>query len=215
MFDGASVNSGIEAFTYNDITKKFWVTTEAGLKKDGGNASPARSKQRANTLRFQSYNEDGAVCGQWIYVTDKHQKTTLGNLYSFGVPCLCALDDGRLLVMEREAKFEYVTDGEVAFCHEKLYLVDPISTPEGETLEKTLLLEFPSSLVASESSETLTGEFANYEGMCLGPWLSNGSRVLMLVSDSQGNMSISYSLDSTPYVLPDVFLPIVLKMTDE
>lgn len=215
MFEGTTTNNGIESLTYNDITKRLWTTTEAGLEKDGGNASPVRSKQRANMLRFQSYDENGTVCGQWIYITDEHTKKTIGNLYSFGVPCLCALDDGRLLVMEREAKFEYVIEGEVAFCHEKLYLVDPTSIPEGGTLEKTLLLEIPSSVVASESSETITGEFANYEGMCLGPWRPDGNRVLMLVSDSQGNMSITYSLESTPFVLPDVFLPIILKMSDE
>jgi len=210
MFEGYATNNGLESLSYNNVTKLFWTTTEAGIKKDGGIASPIRTKQRTNILRFQSYNEDCSIGGQWIYETDRHQKSSLGDLYSFGVPTICALDDGRLLVMERESRFEYVSDGEVAFCHEKLYLVDPSITPEGELLEKTLLLELPSLVTVSKEDKTVSGEFANYEGMCLGPRLEDGSQVLMLVSDSQGNLSISYSLDSEPYVFPDIFLPIVL-----
>lgn len=104
-----------------------------------------------------------------------------------GVSELCTLPDGRLLVLEREAFVPQQKIG--AFCHCKLYVVDPAVSvlvplssplsPDVPCMQKTLLTEWRTSL-------TLLGRsFANYEGMCLGPCLKDGSQVLLLVSDSQ------------------------------
>ena len=46
-------------------------------------------------------------------------------------------------------------------------------------VEKELLYSWKTSLTLLKRS------FANYEGMCLGPKLVDGSQVLLLVSDSQ------------------------------
>ena len=50
----------------------------------------------------------------------------------------------------------------------------------GRTLEKRLLTSWRTHLTLLRHS------IANYEGMCLGPTLTDGSRVLLLVADSQG-----------------------------
>ena len=49
----------------------------------------------------------------------------------------------------------------------------------GLILRKSLLTSF----------STNGFNIANYEGMCLGPTLSDGSRCLVLIPDSQGGMS--------------------------
>jgi len=63
-------------------------------------------------------------------------------------------------------------------------------------LKKRLLTEWKTGLSLSKRS------FANYEGMCLGPMLEDGSQVVILLSDSQ---------DQYAGVLKDWFKTIVIR----
>lgn len=63
-------------------------------------------------------------------------------------------------------------------------------------IKKQLLTEWRTGL------SLVSRSFANYEGMCLGPKLEDGSLVLILLSDSQ---------DQYAGVLKDWFKTIVLK----
>ena len=114
--------------------------------------------------------------------------------YAMGVSGMCALDDGRLILLEREF---FVAPGKLgSFVHCKLYIVNPSATAADCLLEKRLLLEFRTHL-------SLLGRgLANYEGICLGPRLADGSRTLLLISDSQNRYG---------GVLKDWFKVIVLK----
>ena len=95
----------------------------------------------------------------------------------FGVPALTALDDGRLLVLEREV---YVPKGSLweklqgAFTDIHIYVVDPVNDTAG-ILRKSLLCTFTTGAL----------NLANFEGMCLGPVLPDGRRTLVLIADSQ------------------------------
>lgn len=165
-------NAGLESLSYNDVTKRFWLTSETTLPDDGETATPENGLP--NILRIQAYDDNFNKAGQWLYHTDKPSIKVSGNPYVAGVSDICALDDGRLLVLERESNME----GFTGFCNNRIYIVDPASTDEGSRLEKTLMLEIPSK----------STNYANYEGMCLGPRLKDGRRVLVLVSDSQTNL---------------------------
>ena len=109
---------------------------------------------------------------------------------------ICALPDGSLLVLEREANIPGTSvkeaTGAVVKC--KLYRVEPAKTKVGKTLEK--------HLVTRIDTRALDLSFANYEGMCLGPVLKDGTRVLILVSDSQAGYK---------GILRDWFKTIILK----
>lgn len=84
---------------------------------------------------------------------------------------MCALDDGNLLVLEREF---YVPKKKIgAFVNCKLFKFTV------GNLKKDLLSTWRTKLTL------LSRTLANYEGMCLGPKLADGSRVLILVADSQ------------------------------
>ena len=121
-----------------------------------------------------------------------------------GVSELCALPDGQLLVLEREAFIPKIKIG--AFCKCKLYLVNPLNSEnisikenissDTPFLKKRLLTEWKTGLSLSKRS------FANYEGMCLGPKLEDGSQVIILLSDSQ---------DQYAGVLKDWFKTIVIR----
>ena len=162
-------NRGFEALTYNDATGLFWTTTESPLKQD---------TFLPRILRLQSFTADGAPAGRYLYQTGEPLKTSKGtSAYVFGIPALTALDDGRVLVLEREV---YVPNrgfwGKFSdsFTKTDLYLVDPVHDTAG-ILRKTLLCSFRTGAL----------DLANYEGMCLGPILPDGTRCLLLVADSQ------------------------------
>lgn len=94
-----------------------------------------------------------------------------GAFYTFGVPSLCALNADSLLVLEREAYVPKMKLGAFVKC--KVFCYNIL------TSEKTLLAQWQTNMKLFDHS------FANYEGMCLGPQLTGGKRVLVMVADSQ------------------------------
>ena len=162
-------NRGFEALSYNETTGLFWTTTESPLKKD---------TFLPGILRLQSFTADGAPAERYLYQTDTPLKTAANTAaYVFGIPTVTALDDGRLLVLEREV---YVPNGSIwnklqnAFTETNLYLVDPVHDTAG-ILRKSLLCSFRTGAL----------DLANFEGMCLGPTLPDGTQTLLLIADSQ------------------------------
>ena len=90
--------------TYNATTDLFWTTTESELAKDA--ATPG-------LLRLQSFGTDLKAAGRYLYQMDSPtQSSASASSYVFGVPALAALDDGRIIVLEREV---YVGSGSEVF----------------------------------------------------------------------------------------------------
>ena len=162
-------NQGFEALTYNETTGLFWTTTESSLKAD---------TFLPRILRLQSFDREGKPAGRYFYQTGEPSQTSKNTVaYVFGVPALAALDDGRVLVLEREV---YVPKGTLweklqgAFTDIHIYVVDPVNDTAG-LLRKSLLCSFTTGAL----------NLANFEGMCLGPVLPDGRRTLVLIADSQ------------------------------
>ena len=156
-------NAGFEALTYN--AGLFWTTTEAALPKD--NYIP-------RLHRLQSFTEEGQPAGRYLYQMDAPAYSKEGTKqYVYGISAMAALDDGRLIVLEREV---YVPSNMLLSSGiAKLYVVDPVHDTAG-ILQKGLLTTITTNAF----------NLANYEGMCLGPMLRDGSRCLILISDAQG-----------------------------
>lgn len=166
-------NRSFEALAYNDSTQLFWTTTEMPLQAD-------------SLYRFQSFSaETLEPVEQMFYASEEpsveQSAAQSARAYVFGIPAITALDDGRLLVVEREV---YVPQGgwgamlSDSFSTTSIYEVDPVRCKE-PILEKKLLLSFSTSAL----------NLADYEGMCLGPILPDGTRLLFLIADSQGGMN--------------------------
>lgn len=192
-------NYGFEALTYNNKTRTFWTTTESTLKQDGESAS-LQNLDVENVLRLQSFDIDLQPRQQFVYRMDRPTVRKSLGTYIHGVPSLLALDDGSLIVMERE---EFVPRKYIgAFCCIKLYRIVPNQESEStvpnnlwsaqnhevstaklsdiKPLEKEFLTEFTTYLRARKMN------LANYEGMCLGQTLDDGRPTLLLIADSQG-----------------------------
>jgi hypothetical protein len=162
-------NRGFEALAYNETTGLFWTTTEVPLIAD-------------SLYRFQSFSaETLEPMEQFLYAAEppvvEQSSIASARAYVFGIPAITALDDGRLLVMEREV---FVPQGGLgtlltdSFTATAIYEVDPVRC-KAPVLEKKKLLSFRTGAL----------NLANFEGMCLGPVLPDGTQTLLLIADSQ------------------------------
>ena len=215
-------NYNFESLAFDSVRQYLWTIPESTLRKDGQPATPQNGL--ANQLRLmrldwgkmkenpnkEAYNEqvsskkDSRYMMTYAYQMDQPSTHKKADIYVMGVSELCALPDGQLLVLEREAFIPKIKIG--AFCKCKLYLIHPLNSEEfsmkekfsSDTpfLKKRLLTEWKTGLSLSKRS------FANYEGMCLGPKLEDGSQVVILLSDSQ---------DQYAGVLKDWFKTIVIR----
>lgn len=215
-------NYNFESLAFDSVRQYLWTISESTLRKDGQPATPQNGL--ANQLRLmrldwgkikenrnkEEYSEqvsskkDSRYMTPYAYQMDQPSTHKKADIYVMGVSELCALPDGQLLVLEREAFIPKIKIG--AFCKCKLYLINPLNSEEfsmkenfsSDTpfLKKRLLAEWKTGLSLSKRS------FANYEGMCLGPKLEDGSQVVILLSDSQ---------DQYAGVLKDWFKTIVIR----
>ena len=148
---------------------------------------------KGTLLRLQAFSASLQPLRQYAYRTEQPRTHKATRAFAFGVPELLAVNDTTLIVMEREIYIPKRYNG--AKCHIRLFCVNPhagkalkdTSVPLSEIddtcfLTKKLLYEFHTGL-------NLFGrkDFANYEGMCLGPKLDDGRQVVLLVADSQNH----------------------------
>ena len=215
-------NYNFESLAFDSVHQYLWTIPESTLRKDGQPATPQNGL--ANQLRLMRLNwgkmkedsnkeeyseqvsskKDSRYMMTYAYQMDQPSTHKKADIYVMGVSELCALPDGQLLVLEREAFIPKIKIG--AFCKCKLYLINPLNSEEfsmkekfsSDTpfLKKRLLTEWKTGLSLSKRS------FANYEGMCLGPKLADGSQVIILLSDSQNQYA---------GVLKDWFKTIVVR----
>lgn len=202
VYHRAAANEGLESLAYQEKTQTFWTCNESTLKGDGEQTTAENGVQ--NRLRLQSFGPNLEPLHQYAYLMDKPEATRKAWVYSDDVSEITALRDSSLLFLEREF---YVPSSKLgAFVSNKLYRVRPnlslpveqdaVLTTNSPYLDKHLITQWRTKL------SLFNHEIANYEGMCLGPTLNNGSQVIILVSDSQ---------DQFGGVLKDWFKTIVLK----
>lgn len=215
-------NYNFESLAFDSVHQYLWTIPESTLRKDGQPATPqngltnqlrlmrldwGKMKEDSNKEEYSeqvSSKKDSRYMTTYAFQMNQPSTHKKADIYVMGVSELCVLPDGQLLVLEREAFIPKIKIG--AFCKCKLYLINPLNSEEfsmkekfsSDTpfLKKRLLTEWKTGLSLSKRS------FANYEGMCLGPKLEDGSQVVILLSDSQ---------DQYAGVLKDWFKTIVIR----
>lgn len=198
-------NCGFEALTYNASTHRFWTTTENTLKQDG--AKPNIKKKIANLLRLQSFGEDLQPKEQYWYLSDSSAVESLEGKSILGVSGLTALDNGQIIVLEREIRETPKYIG--SFVHVKLYLVNPSLQNPGDLLQKKLITEFRTHINLKNQN------FANYEGICMGPKTEDGRQILLMVADSQNQYKGWLRDWFKTIVIPDIdFVPTTTAPAD-
>lgn len=152
FFKEAGRNYGLESLTYDRKRHLFYTTSERVLKGD-------------SLLRIQSFSDNLKPGFCYYYKPDE----PISKKHFYGVSELCALEDGRLLVLERQIHVPKLKLGASTII--RIYETTPTDKP---ILEKRLVKEFRTRLSLTSR------KFANYEGLCE----LQGNR-LLLIADSQ------------------------------
>ena len=143
-------------------------------------------------MRLTRYTRETAqggwqAAGEWAYACDPCAGTTSSQS---GLSGLCALPDGSLLALEREVsiatwgrcRIYRITTGALA------------AATEVSSLSALTNAAFSAVAKGAPLASFTGASFANiivYEGIALGPKLSDGSRSVVLVSDGGATMSIA------------------------
>lgn len=169
-------NLSLESLSYDAESHLLWTATEGYLLQDGEASTATNGKE--STVRLFAFNDSLQQKAWYRYHTDKPSSTKNARMFALGVSDIEAVGDGKLIILEREARVAENYIGSTAFA--KLYLVETKDAKNGEVLPKKLLLSFQTKMTLFRQ------DWANYEGLCLTPADSNGKRTLIMLSDSQG-----------------------------
>lgn len=178
----AKSNRGLEALAISSSGLDMWTCNENELPIDRL-ASPG-SSEIVRLIHFTrtSASEPWKMADQWVYrpeqpiSLDPRRQRKLRN----GVSSLCVMENGGLLVLERETdKFR------PARGRSRIYRVDR----EGATDVMGHASLASADYVPVRKHLLYDGltRHAQYEGLALGPKLADGSRAAILVSDASDN----------------------------
>lgn len=163
----AKGNAGLEALTFDERHQMIWTMEEGSGTRQ---------------VRAIGLNTDLQEQVRGTYLLDAPTAKKKSGQHVHGVSAVCALNDevGTLLILEREV---YIPKNKVgSWCTCKLYAY-PTSAfsvvPSCDKDDARLLWTTTTRMTLFQRN------FANYEGMCLGPRLVDGSQVLLLIADSQ------------------------------
>ena len=164
-------NRCLESLTVTSDSRYLFTANEAALPSDG----PEPSDERGTTVRIARIDRTKGETKEWAYATDP--VCAPGPNGEVGVTDLVALDATSLLVLERS----YVPNvqNRIRLYRVRLEGEDVLTLPDARTvapLRKTLLFDIA-------DLDPARPFVPNYEGMCLGPQLSDGRALLFLVSD--------------------------------
>ena len=185
-------NYGFESLTISGDGLTLWTCNEEALTCDGDRSSYTST----TTVRLCKYTratvkDTFTLAGMYPYTTEKWTyQYDYSSKARCGVADLCALPDGSLLVLERELSFSSTSALAIALGSNllgwKLYHVanpsDATDVQNFAALTNTTWTAESKSLLAS-GSNSLTS-YGNFEGICLGPRLSDTTVSLLLISDS-------------------------------
>lgn len=184
-------NLGIEGLTISPDGFSLWLCNEESLYVDGKRSSG----KDGTTVRIVKYVRPGLNAkfkpvAMYAYKTDKWvYSKSVGSTARSGVSALCALPDGSLLVLERQLSFKTTSKWSSALFNSlswKIYHVSDFSSATDVRDFKSLdgVKYVPAAKKLLSEGEGLLTTTGNFEGLCLGPRLKNGSFSLIMVSDA-------------------------------
>ncbi len=194
-------NRGFESLTISGDGLTMWTCTEEALTIDG-DISAQGSGTLVRLVKFSrtTVNEPFQLAAMYPYLTDGwHNPYGLeasGAAHGSGsgrrgVAALTALPDGSLLVLERECSSDTAgNDFWAKLGAEFYYSIYRVSDFDSATDVKGSGYDVGlASVPAIRVDKTrviadFTCSLENYEGMCLGPRLSNGKATILMVTDS-------------------------------
>ncbi len=211
--DSIYENLGFEALTHHPRVQIWCSTSESPLRCDAGHRPENLPSTVPLSLRLTFWDTTCKPIGFLPYQMAAAQLSQQARYYLHGVPALCLLPNGALLVMERELSVPRFYVG--AKCNIRLRLVPQtelshIYAAANVSSDSQLLRHTPTassylpaggvddlgrslnSVSATEVASWHTRldvfhrNLANYEGCCLGRQLFDGRQTILCISDAQG-----------------------------
>ena len=167
VYQQARPNLGLESIAAGEPPSgTVWIANEEALSADG----PTSSEDEGTLVRLQRFSEGSVPTAQYAYRTDPHRGAdNLAERGFSGVVGLVALPGGGLIVMERELGGSFIPTIRI-----RLYLVDTADATD--TTERATLLDEDIVPVDKRLLFELDAGYTNFEGITIGPRLSNGRR---------------------------------------
>lgn len=178
-------NYGLESLSASRDGRALWTANEEALRGPGVDDGPLASTSMPTVVRLQRWQRASPLApwrpsGQWAYATERWSaESPFTTAECCGVADLCALTDGRLLVLERELSGYFPTLGN------RIYLIDLAGATDVSALSSLRGARYtPVSKRLLWSGDF--GMLDNFEGLCLGPALPDGSHCLLMIADGDG-----------------------------
>lgn len=173
-------NLSLESLTIREDGLEMWTCNEAALEGDGDPST----KKTASLVRISRFVRKDCVSpwrfsGQWAYPVGRLHGGSFRGVQVRGVSDLCVLPDGTLLVLEREFSWNVIPCFRCCVC--QVDFAGATDVTGLESLKDGAVTPVRRRRLWSDAS------FANYEGMCLGRRLDDGTRLLLLASDGDDN----------------------------
>ncbi len=181
-------NLSLESLAISQDGLVMWTCNEGALDCDG----PKATKKDGTVVRLTKFTRkspgaEWAPAGQWAYKTGPVGSDPIiikgWEISRSGVSDLAVLPDGTLLVLERSLRGSSALN--MAF-QTRIYSVDLSSKDGGPATDVSGIPALDGADFKPVKKTLLfkanTG-WCNYEGMCLGPRLADGSTLLVLISD--------------------------------
>ncbi len=172
-------NYSLEALTISGDGMTMWTCNEEALKCDGALATnTVGSVVRLTRFMRESVYDNWTPNGEWAYETQPIGTAKDSSTRS-GVSGLCALPDGTLLVLERRC----YEGGLFPDFNIRLYQVNFNGATDISSIAALKDATYTKTAKTLLWQYTHANNMPNYEGMCLGPGLNDGSCAIVLVSD--------------------------------
>ncbi|MGC4104763.1 MAG: esterase-like activity of phytase family protein [Thermomicrobiales bacterium] len=175
---GSRPNLAAEGMCFSADGASIWVSMEGPLVQDGD----VPTVEAGAPVRFLQLDRDGAPLREVAYDLDPLARSSDSSEIA-GVSEILAIDDDRLLVLERQAidRLFGIPDFTVRLYEADLTgatdirEVDALMGAEYAPVRKQLLVDL---------GQLGIGIVTNFEGICWGPTLANGHRSLVLIADN-------------------------------
>lgn len=177
---GSRDNLSFEGLGFSADGRDLWLGMEAPLYQDGESAS---LKQGA-PVRISRYSRDGVMLAQYAYMLDPIRFEAGGHYADNGLSKILAVDDQRLLVLERSGV--QGSDGVFSF-HIRLYEMNVVGASDIRqvaSLKTTAAIALASKRLVLDFDTLGLDRVDNLEGVSWGPKLANGHDSLVFISDN-------------------------------
>ena len=182
---GVKENKAFEALSIDHTYDQLWIATESALHQDAQEAEDMKGKQYVRLSRFDIRRE--SMMDQFIYQMESD--ITVNNFTgSNGLTDFLYLGDEKLIVIERA----YLKDNSVSGDRKtdanwvRLFLADCSKASDVSQYQELKQGRFVTcgKTQLADLSSILGNELDNIEGITIGPKISDGGYLLVLVSDN-------------------------------